>query len=398
MAPALALVLAGCGSDHHATRGSAGTLSVYTSIPRKGVLAAQGRAIAAGQRLALADARGRADGRRVRLIELDSATDGDSPWDPARIESNARRAGGDPTAVAYLGEVGLGGSAVSVPVTNADGLLQVSPGDSLPSLTQPDPGGGGEGPARYYPKHTRTFIRLVPHGGLEAKVLVAWARERGARSLAIVRDQEVLGTELTSWLLDASQRSRIPVEAERARPGEDDYGELAQRVADRHPGAVVLAMAAGKDADLAVGALRAALPSVPILSTSGVSGSPPQDVDYVDPHLPSQRYPRAARPLLERLHGGPEEVAGLYGYESMRLALGAIARAHARSEADRARVVAAAAGLRRLDGPLGPLSIVPGGDVSTAVFGSYRELDTGLHYLGLRSAESARTRPRPPAP
>jgi branched-chain amino acid transport system substrate-binding protein len=384
----LAAVLAACGSDGEPERPADGTLAVYTSVPRQGVLAREGRAVAAGQRLALRQAGGRAGDARVRLVELDSSGSGDDPWDPGRIESNAERAVDDSSAVAYLGEAGLGGSAVSVPVTNAAGLLQVSPGEALPSLTQPAPGGSGEGPARFYPEGVRTFLRLVPHGGLQARVLLAWARERGARSIAIVRDEGPLGQELTTWLLDAARRARVPAEAERLSGAEDDYADLAEEVAERRPQAVVLALTAGDDADRAAAALRAALPSVPLLATSGVSADPPVGVDYLDPHLPREEYPRGSRRILEgarETHGA----ASLYGYESMRLVLDAIARARPSGTGARAAVVRAALAPRRTSGAFGPYEIVRGGDVATATFGAYRSTPAGPRPLGVRSAETA---------
>ncbi|HEX8744803.1 MAG TPA: ABC transporter substrate-binding protein [Thermoleophilaceae bacterium] len=393
---ALALVAAGCGDDDGPARTADGALAVYSSVPRQGVLAREGAAVAAGQRLALEDAGQRAGGRRIRLVELDSAEDADEPWDPAAIESNANRAGDDPAAVAYLGELGLGGSAVSVPVTNAAGLAQVSPGDPLPSLTQPDPGGGGEIPARYYPDGERSFLRLVPHGGVEAKVLVDWAREQGAGTLAIVRDQRVLGQELASWALYEAQRAKLPVEVERARAGADDYEDLAEDVAERRPKVVILTMPAGEDADSVVAELRETLPAVPILATSAVAADPPPGVDFIDPHLPPQEYGPATARVLKRLgrsSGDPFAVAALYGYESMRLVLGAIGRARPRGDADRAAVLRELLGVRRAEGIFGTYSLVPGGDVATAAFASYRASAGARRPLRLRSAEGGPAAP-----
>jgi branched-chain amino acid transport system substrate-binding protein len=393
---ALAIGAAGCGDDEKPARSADGTLAVYSSIPSGGALAREGAAVAAGQRFALEDAGGKAGGRRVRLEQLDSKGSPEDPWDPAAIEENAIKAGDDPAAVAYLGEVGLGGSAISVPVTNADRLLQVSPGDTLPSLTQPDPGGGGEIPARYYPEGDRTFVRLVPHGGVEAQVLVDWASELGAGPLAIVRDQRVHGTELASWVLDGATRRGMPAEVERAGEGADDYVDLAKDVAERRPKAVVLTMPAGEDADKVVLALRAALPAVPILASSAVIAHPPVGVDYIDPHFPAQEYGARARRLLTRLDRQPNVAVGpeaLYGYESMRLVLDAIDRARPSGAGDREEVLQAVAGLRRVNGAFGPYSLVPGGDVATTSLATYRATAAAPRFLGLRSAE-----PGPSAP
>jgi ABC-type branched-subunit amino acid transport system substrate-binding protein len=383
---ALAALALARGAEAEPEPGGAGALVVYSSLPRQGVSVRQAAAVAAGQRLALADAKGRAAGRPVRLIELDSAGGEDAPWDPDAVEVDAERAEDDDEAIAYLGELDLGASAVSVPVTNAAGMLQVSPGDGLPSLTQADPGGSGEGPVRYYPEGRRTFIRLVPHAGLQAKLLVAWARERGARSVVIVRDESVFGRELASWTLELAERARLPARVERM-PG-DDHEDFARDVAEPRPGALLLTAQAGEDADLAAASLRRALPAVPVLGTSSLAADPPAGVDYLDPHLPPREYGAAARRILRRLErqaGAPVGVESLYGYESMRLVLVAVERSRARP-GDRAAVVRAAMGPRRVDEVLPPYSISPGGDVATSVFGAYRATATDPRSLGVRDS------------
>ena len=385
---ALVALAPGCGSDDEPGPRSGGALTVYSSLPRQGVSARQAAAVAAGQRLALEDADARAAGRSVRLIELDSAGGEDGPWDPDAIEENANRAADDDAAVAYLGELDLGASAVSVPVTNHAGLLQVSPGDGLPSLTQADPGGSGEGPVRYYPEGRRTFIRLVPHAGLQAKLLVEWARERGAPSVVIVRDESVLGREVASWALEIAERERVPARVERIPRDQDDYGDFAKEIATRRPGALLLTAEAGEDAGLAVAALRQALPSVALLGTSALAADPPAGVDYLDPHLPAREYGAGARRILRRLErraGMPVGVEALYGYEAMRLVLDAVERAHARPGA-REEVVRAAVGPRRVDELLPPYFLAPGGDVNTSVFAAYRATATRPRPLGLRDA------------
>ncbi len=384
---ALALVLGptACGSDDEPAAPKDGSLTVYSSLPRTGIQVPQARAVAAGQRAALRDAGGRAGGREVRLVELDSAGGEDGPWDPDAIEANAKRAVDDDTAVAYLGELDLGGSAVSVPVTNADGLLQVTPGDGLPSLTVPDPGGGGEGPVRYYPEGNRTFVRVTPHAGLQAQLLVTWARERGARSVVIVRDDSVLGRELANWALEMAERARLPAEAERISPDADDYEDLARDVAEDKPNAVIFTGQAGMDANIAVAALQRALPSVPILATSSVRSQPPPGVDFVAPQLPAGEYPPRARRVMRRLGGSAD---ALYGYQAMRLVLDAIERGRTRET-----VLRAAAGPRRIDELLPPYFLGPGGDVSTPVFGAYRSAAGGVTSLGVRSAETGRAAP-----
>src|SRR5437868_7063519 len=238
-----AALLAGCGGGHQATseRAPSGPLTVYLSAPRRGVEARAGEAVAAGARQALADAHGRADGRPIRLVQLDAATQTASSWDPAAVEANAKRAADDPATIAYIGELDEGGSAVSVPVTNKEGILQVSPLDGLTTLTREQPGAPpGTGPARYYPSGSRTFLRLVPTDASQAAALGAWARERGARRSAVVQDGEVFGGVLAQQVVTAAERARLPV-TDLAEPHDDPttYADFSMKIAQKSPDAIV---------------------------------------------------------------------------------------------------------------------------------------------------------------
>src|SRR6184192_654225 len=105
-----AILVAGCGGGGGATTGRIRerAFTVYTSLPREGLSARRADAVAAGERLALADAGGRVGGHRVRLVELDSSAAGADTWDPGAVEANARRAADDPSASAYIGELDFG--------------------------------------------------------------------------------------------------------------------------------------------------------------------------------------------------------------------------------------------------------------------------------------------------
>ena len=147
--------------------------TVYSSAPRHGVSAAAAAEVRAGERRALAERDGRAGALRVRLRRLPATDDGERPWDPGLIAENAQRAVDDPTAIAYLGELDYGATAVSLPITNDAGLLEVSPGDGLTSLTERAPGRPRNGPERYYPSGRRSFVRIGPTDLSEAEALVA---------------------------------------------------------------------------------------------------------------------------------------------------------------------------------------------------------------------------------
>lgn len=400
LAACAAIAAPGCGSEDEKPRPRDGSLTVYSSLPRQGPSAPKAEAVAAGARLALADAGGRAGGRRrVRLVELDSSPDGDDPWDPAAVEENARHAADDDSAVAYIGELELGASAVSVPVTNAAGLLQVSPTDGLPSLTVADPGGGGEGPARFYPEGRRTFVRLVAHDGHQARLLADRARTAGAERIAIVRDDGIFGRELAAWALDAARRMKLQAEIVEARKGVD-ADDVAHDVAEDRPDAVVHAGAGGEDADMLLAELARALPSAHLLASSALAFAPPSGatVELLARAAPPRELPPAGRRLLRRVaertgQGGPPGEA-LYGYEAMKLVLDAVGASRARP-GDRDGVVRAAMGPRDRDAPYGPYSVSPQGDVATSTFYAYRAERGRLRFLGPRDAAEVLAAPSP---
>ena len=201
---ALALLLSGCGDEDSGRDG--GTVSVYVSVPLTGKRAAEGRAVVAGAREALADAQGRAGGFEVRGVYMDD-TGGTGRWDMAATAENARRAVEDASAVGFIGDLDSGATRISLPITNQADLIQVSPGSTAPDLTRRV--SAELEPGRYRPSDEQTFARLVPIGdpvpvcaahGYEAMALIlAAVTEAGAERPEIVED--VLATR--------NRRSRI---------------------------------------------------------------------------------------------------------------------------------------------------------------------------------------------
>lgn len=396
MTTTVALVASGCGgSGAKDAPGPGGALTVYVSVPRHGTDAAAGAAVLAGARQALTDANGRAGSRKVRLAALDDSLPAGPTWDPVTVEKNANAAAADRSAIAYIGELDHGGSAVSVPVTNDAGILQVSPGDGLTTLTREQPGAPiGTGPARYYPSGTRNFMRLVPTDGLQAGELVRWAREQGARRLAVVQDDEVFGRALAQQVVTAAERERLPVTG-LLEPRDDPAGfpDFARKVAQQRPDAVVYTGLGDATSGQLLAAIEAALPGVRLFGSSALADAEPTppglpDVRVLTPLLPPSGYGPRARRLLARIAPRPTGTTGaeaLYGYEAMRVVLDAIAAAGDGSPA-RARVARAAleAGVRR--SVIGDYTVLPSGDVAPARFGAYRRSAAGLRFLGTRMA------------
>jgi branched-chain amino acid transport system substrate-binding protein len=396
---ALSLVLlAGCGggdSDERSEPRDANTLVVYSSLPRTGGSAVRGEAVAAGQKLALADAGGRVGRYRVELVELDSAEPDERDWDPDRVAENAGRAAEDPAAIAYLGELELGATAVSLPVTNEESILQVSPTDGLTSLTLPQ-SGPGAGPERFYPEDARTFLRLVPPDAAQAASLVAIAHRAGVDRLALAHDGGIFGRQLAGAVEQAAVDRGLEVTTvERVQPDLDEASDLAEDLAEEDPQAVIYLGIGGDPAETVIAAMEApALAARPLGAASPLAnpGALPADeptlpMEVVSPMLPAGEYPPAGRRILRRLErelGPVPPVEALYGYESMRLVLAAL-RAAAKRATDRAVVIGAA----RTQGPRG------------SVIGRYRfdrRGDISRRRVALYEFQAGRLDYRGPAP
>jgi branched-chain amino acid transport system substrate-binding protein len=383
LTPLLCLLLfAGCLGDasNEPRRVKGDSATVYVSIPRTGVAASAGKAVEAGARLALEDAGRRAGDLKIRMRTLSSTEPGGEVWKPDLVNANADRAVEDPRAIAYLGELGFGGSAVSLPVTNAGRLLQVSPADGLTSLTQIPPGRPRSDPVRLRPSGERNFVRLTPNDLLLTEVLLELMRERGTERLAVIFDQEVYGRELAAQIVARARRDGPePLDAEEYRGKVEEIPDIVDRVAAGDPGAVVIAGVAGPGTGRMLAAIDSRLPGVPVYATSGMLERDPKrpipdaplSVEAATPLMPARELPAAGHEVIRRAGelAGPEAARpeAAYGYDAMRLILDAVEE----GGRDRARVAAAALAMRDRRGVTGPYRLRGTGDVEGQRFALY---------------------------
>jgi branched-chain amino acid transport system substrate-binding protein len=387
---ALALIcglLSACGGSEEDGRIPSGPLVIYSSLPEHGLSAREAEAVAAGQRQALADAGGRAGGRRVRLVRLDSSNPDGPVWDPARINANAERAAEDPNTIAYIGELDYGASAVSLPITNDKGILQVSPGDGLTSLTRVPPGRPRAGPERYYPSDERTFLRLTPTDLLLAESLLERARATGSSRAAVVFDNDIYGRELTAQLTARGRRDGPePVEAVELRGEPDAVTGMVRDLAEKQPDVVLYAGVAGPLTAPLLAELGRRLPDVPVFGTGGLLAGPaprgevPERVEALTAVAPRSRVPRAGRLVLRRVaarHGpAAARPEALYGYESIRTVLDAVNSGGVSREG----MVRAALAPRERRSALGTYEVRATGDIGAERFTLYA-LENGRFVL-----------------
>ena len=310
----LPLALGGClgDGDDESHRVAGDTAVVYSSAPRTGVSAAAAEAVLAGERRALAERGGRAGELAIELRALPASDEDDEPWDPDVVSENAERAADDPAAIAYIGELDYGATAVSLPITNDAGLLQVSPADGLTSLTRRPPGRPRAGPERYYPSGERSFARIGPEDLREAELLVARARENGAGRIAVVFDREIYGRELAGQIVARARDAGLEVGASEQYGGNvDDIPDLASALAEGRPDAVLCAGVAGSGTGRLLAAIDSGMPGVPVYAASGILArdapipAAPERVEAVGPRLSPERAGYLAmRLVLDAIEAG----------------------------------------------------------------------------------------------
>ena len=332
---------------------AASRVTVYVSTPLRGPSGAAGRDVAAGARMALADARERAGDVRVRAIYLDDTAGPGrrARWSQVRAGANARRATEDTSAVAYVGDFQSGATRTSEPITNAARLLQVSPASTAVDLTRPFPG-SNELPAGEQEGGERTFGRVIPDDEAQAAAAATWVRRLHARRVGVVHDHSAFGRTLGEGFRESLRRVRVVDTAPLVY-----YAGLASAEplsALQTSGAKVLAS-------------DAVLP--PFGSGSGalaaLATSPAQDPAQLPPRgrrfaaAFDRRYRRAAGPYAA------------YGYEAMAVVLASI-RGAGDDATDRQAVIDAFFATRDRRSILGTYSIDTAGNTTLDRLTGYR--------------------------
>ena len=369
------LALAGCGSGaRHEAPGDTirgHRLTIYTSLPLRGASIFAGTAVLDGERLALARVRGRIGQFTVTLHALDDASIARGGWDPGLITQNAHYLLADPTTIAYIGDFNSGATAVAIPPLNVSGMLVLSPTSTSLGLTTASLAASPGEPDKYYPTGKRTFVRLPPDDSQQAATQVAVQRKLGCRSTYVLEDGEFDGHNAAASFQLTAKRAGLPVLAVQSYdPRSQDYSSLALGVANTGASCVLISALPENHAALLARQLGAAMPHVKLFGTSALAqpsfidsgrGGIPAALDarlFITAPAPRAAAAAGFDAAFARRYGPPDPYA-VYGYEAMRVVLGAIARATGggRHSARRSAVLSDVLGHTVSGGPLGDYSV-----------------------------------------
>src|SRR4051794_26692903 len=212
----MALGVAACGgSDNSGGGGGSGstgstTLTIYSSLPLQGDSRPQSQSVVNGEKLALEEAGGKVSKFKITYKSLDDSTAAAGKWEPGQTSADARKAAQDSSTIVYLGEFNSGASAISLPITNEAGILQISPSNTYVGLTRAEGGDKGE-PDKYSPSGKRTFGRVVPADHIQAAAQVAYQKGEGCTKTYILNDKEVYGTGIAKQVANIAKAQGLQV-------------------------------------------------------------------------------------------------------------------------------------------------------------------------------------------
>jgi branched-chain amino acid transport system substrate-binding protein len=332
-----------------------------------GPRAAEGRDLADGARLALAEADGEAAGTAVALTVRDDATK--SGWDAARTGENARAATEDATAIAFIGELDSGATRTSVPITNGAGMLQVSAGSGAEGLVREAPG-SSQVPSDAQPSGERTFARVIPSDVAQGEAAGEWMAALGLTSVQVVDEDGPFSEAVVAGLESVGDAPAISA-------GDPDAIFYARATVQEEGGGGVMPGGGvgeifGTDAQLDEEDLTTLQILREICRSASDCPSSPRGIHLTSAALDPSQLPVAADGFLaafEDEYGRRPGRYAAYGYEAMAAILDAIGRAD--DPLDRGAVTDAFFAIEGRESILGEYSIDSVGNTTLAQLGAY---------------------------
>jgi branched-chain amino acid transport system substrate-binding protein len=390
---ALAIAVAGCGGSSPPTSEHAfgNALTIYTALPTAGPQGRLMQTFEYGEELAVLQHHNVVDRYLISPVYTGDASGSAGGWDATDTSTAATDATQNVDAVAYIGDFDSAATATSLPITNADDMLQVSPASPYIGLTDASVYDDKGEPGSYYPSNIQTFARLVPSDVQEAGATASFMHSVGVTSLYVLEDNDpgntpfdsvvgaMTGADAAHAQITLAGTAQIDTAAHTAPT---QYSSVARAIAATHADAVFVASAADPGVEALWQELYAKLPGVKLFAPSTLATNPfleslgaTAGATYVtSPILPLWQYgPQAQRVLRsyrKEFSLAPTQWS-LYGYEAMESVLAAIQRAGERA-GSRLDVVKAYFHLGWRDSVIGRYRIDAHGDTSQARFVGYR--------------------------
>ena len=378
-----AVLISACGSSGSSSSGgscvSGNTLTIYSSLPFDPTDKPQSQDVVDGEKMALQKAGNKVGKYNIKYVSLDDATPAEGKWEAGQVSSNARTAAQNKNTILYLGEFNSGATAVSLPILNRSGILQISPSNTAVGLTKKsaDPAE----PAKYYPTGKRTYGRVVPADNIQAAAQVSYMKSLGIKKLYVLDDKEVYGKGVGDAVAADAKKAGIQVLGDEGiDPKAANYRSLAQKMKTAGADAFFFGGITANNAVQLWGDIFAANPNIKGFGPDGVAetsfsskipASSMPDTYITNPTLPEQLYPPSAKTFFndfKSTYGHDPEPYAIYGYEAMNAALQAIKNAGDKGNC-REDVIKGFFAIKNKQSVLGTYSIDPDGDTTITDYG-----------------------------
>ena len=392
--------LAACGSDNNDSGSSTSSsgassgsksLTIYSSLPLQGDSRAQSLSVVNGEKLALTSQGSKVGDFTIKYVSLDDSTAAAGKWDPGATSGDARKAAQDKSSIGYLGEFNSGASAISIPILNEAGILQISPSNTATGLTRSLGADKGE-PDKYYPSGKRTYGRVVPADHIQGAAQVSYQKDNGCTKSYLLNDKEVYGSGLVKNVVAAAKTQGLDIVGNTGiDPKAANYRSVATTIKATGADCVFFGGITDNNAVQLFKDLHAAMPTAKLFGPDGVAetaftsklGSSVEKVTYItNPTLDPKLYPASGQEFFKTYKakfGKDPEAYAIYGYEAMGVLLEAIKNAGAKGN-DRQAVIDAFFKIKNRESVLGTYSIDENGDTTLTDYGIYSVKDGELTF------------------
>ena len=394
---ALALGVTACGgSSSSSGSGSSGisgsTLTIYSSLPLQGTSHDQSQAVINGEKLALKSAGGKVGKYTIKYVSLDDSTaQNPGSADDGQTQQNARKAVSDKSTIYFLGDFNSGGTKVSLPILNKAGIPQISPSNTYVGLTTSEAGSEPGEPTKYYPglsKYGRTYARTVPRDTIQGAALASVMKEQGCKTVDVWNDKTTYGAGIAKNVVASAKTQGLTVGNQQ---GTDRNSPNYRSQAGNAKGDCFFwGGVTGENGVQVFKDVASANPTAKLFGPDGVAeeaftnpkkgGIPTavgKRVTFTVATLGVKDLPSAG-PVLndyrKTYNVKTVDPYGIYGYETMALALDTLKRAGSKAN-DRAAVVKALFATKNRKSAIGTYSIDKNGDTSLTDYGVYKVKD-----------------------
>jgi branched-chain amino acid transport system substrate-binding protein len=369
-----------------------GPVKLVSSLTRSGSSRGQSNSIVNAIRMRLEDADHRVAGLPVVYEDLDGGSEERGSWDAERETANARYAAGDPDVVAYIATLDTDAAPYSIPITNRAGpLLQISPCNTYPGLTRPFSPGE---PGIHYPTGVRSYARTALSDDLQGLFAAQWARELGAARVAVLHDGEPCGRGVAEPFGTSCSALGLGLVEEPIAivPKQDDYRDLAGRLAAHAPDLVFYGGIIQNGAGPLWRDIRTALPTATMMGADTLfehafiedAAEHAEGTLITFGGVPPALLEGSGRAFFERYvetFGREPECYAPSAYDAVGVVLAAVEQVGGK---DRAAITRATLATRDFDGLLGRWSFDSNGDIDlrratrlTVRDGDFRYLEVG---------------------